>query len=340
VASHLDSSAPTLDAAKNFFDSLSVFNSLGKLKNFSYSPQEITAHASAFTVMREVEGLNNLIQQLAPLVSWLSTAEAVLPAGSPWLEQVRTARQDALNELRKGAEAGTGPLARDLTLRLQALKKSYINTYSALHLKARLGMNDDARKKALQQDQRLQSLNALAIIPLMPRQQLVAFQEELAALVSCPKLTEQELEKSPVCPHCSFRPIAERVGNAGVMQLEKLDSDLDAMQQAWITAITGNLEDPVTRSKLELLQEKERTALQGFMETGKLPAPLDNAFVQALKDVLSGLVKVSLTASDLQSALRQAGGPATPDEMKRRFAEYVDRQVKGYDPAKVRIVME
>jgi hypothetical protein len=63
--------------------------------------------------------------------------------------------------------------------------------YSALYLKARLGMNDDARKKALQHDHRLQSLNALAIIPLTPRQQLVAFQEELAALVSCPKLTEQ-----------------------------------------------------------------------------------------------------------------------------------------------------
>ena len=174
----------------------------------------------------------------------------------------------------------------------------------------------------------------------MPRQQLVAFQEELAALRGCPQLTEQELEKSLVCPHCSFRPIAERVGSAGVIQLEKLDSDLDAMQQAWIAAIVGNLEDPVTRSKLELLQEKDRTALQLFMEKGRLPDPLDNAFVNALKDVLSGLVKVSLTPAGVQDALRQAGGPATPEEMKRRFAEYVDRQVKGYDPAKVRIVME
>ena len=340
VASHLASSAPALDAAKDFFDSLSVFNSLGKLKNFRYSPQEITVHANAFTVMREVEGLNSLIQQLAPLVSWLSTAEAVLPVGNPWLEQVQAARQDALNELRKGAEANTGSLARDLTLRLQALKKEYIITYSDLHLKARLGVNDDKRKKALQQDPRLQNLNALATIQLMPRQQLVAFQEELAALRGCPQLTEQELEKSLVCPHCSFRPIAERVGSAGVIQLEKLDSDLDAMQQAWIAAIVGNLEDPVTRSKLELLQEKDRTALQLFMEKGRLPDPLDNAFVNALKDVLSGLVKVSLTPAGVQDALRQAGGPATPEEMKRRFAEYVDRQVKGYDPAKVRIVME
>lgn len=340
VAAHLAPSAPALDAAKDFFDSLSVFNSLGKLKNFRYNPQEISAHADAFTIMREVEGLHALTQQLAPLVFWLSTAEAVLPAGTPWLEQVQAAKQDALNALRKGAEGSAGSLARDLSLRLNALKKEYIVAYSDLHLKARLGVNDDKRKKALQQDPRLHSLNALATIPLMPRQQLVAFQEELAGLLSCPQLTEQELEKGPVCPHCNFRPAAERASGAGAMRLEKLDSDLDAMRQTWIAAIIDNLEDPVTRSKLELLQAKDRAALQAFMDTKKLPSPLDNAFVQALNEALSGLVKVSLSASDLQNALRQTGGPATPDEMKRRFAEYVDRQVRGHDPAKVRIVVE
>lgn len=340
VAAHLTNSASSLDAAKDFFDSLSVFNSLGKLKNFRYSQQEITVHADAFKVMQEVEGLSGLIQQLAPTISWLSTAEAVLPVGHPWLEQVNAARQDALDSLRNGTTAPIGSLVRDLNLRLQALKKDYIITYSDLHMKARLNVNEDQRKKALQQDPRLKNLHALSIVAVMPRQQLAAFQEGLAKLVSCPSLTEQELEKSPVCPHCGFRPATERSSGAGSMQLEKMDSDLDLMQQAWIVTLTENLEDPVTRSKLELLQEKERTALQAFIDNKKLPSPLDNAFVQALKDVLSGLVKVSLTATDLQSALRQTGGPATPDEMKRRFAEYVDRQVKGYDPAKVRIVME
>ena len=340
VGTNLSASAPALDAAKEFFDSLSVFNSLGKLKNFRYSPQEISVHAPALAVLREVEGIAGLIQQISPLVSWLNTAEAILPADNPWLEQVQAAKQDALNELRKEAGTNTGSLARDFGLRLQALKTAYTNEYCTLHLKARLGMNDDKRKKALQQDSRLHSLNALATIPLMPRQQLVAFQEELAGLRSCPDLSPQDLEKNPVCPHCNFRPAAERSGSAGVMQLEKLDSDLDSMHQIWIVTIIDNLEDPVTRSKLELLQEKERTALQGFMETRKLPVPLDSAFIQAMKDVLSGLVKVSLTATGLQDALRQSGGPATPDEMKRRFAEYVDRQVKGYDPSKVRIVIE
>lgn len=340
VAGRLAGSAPSLDAAKDFFDSLSVFNSLGKLKNFRHNPQEITAHADALSVMLEVEALNTLLQQLAPITSWLSTAEAVLPADHPWLEQVRAAQRDFFDSLHQGKLANNSTLARDMSHRLQSLKKDYITAYSGMHLKARLGVNDDNRKKALLQDQRLKDLNALSIIDLMPRQQLVAFQEELAKLVSCPQLTEQELEKAPVCPHCNFRPITERGAAAGAMQLEKLDGDLDAMHQAWIAALADNLEDPVTRSKLELLPEADRSALQGFMTTRKLPPLPDNTFVQALKDVLSGLVKVSITVGDLQNALRQKGGPATPDEMKRRFAEFVDRQSKGYDQAKVRIILE
>ena len=53
VGTNFASSAPTLDAAKDFFDSLSVFNSLGKLKNFRNSQQEISVHAPALTAMRE-----------------------------------------------------------------------------------------------------------------------------------------------------------------------------------------------------------------------------------------------------------------------------------------------
>jgi hypothetical protein len=67
---------------------------------------------------------------------------------------------------------------------------------------------------------------------------------------------------------------------------------------------------------------------------------LGSNFVHALKEVLSGLVKVTVTVQALQTALRITDGPATPAEMKRRFDEYIDQLTKGKDPAKVWIVME
>lgn len=48
----------------------------------------------------------------------------------------------------------------------------------------------------------------------------------------------------------------------------------------------------------------------------------DSNFVHALKEVLSGLVKVTVKAQELQQALQVTDGPATPAEMKKRFEEY------------------
>lgn len=68
--------------------------------------------------------------------------------------------------------------------------------------------------------------------------------------------------------------------------------------------------------------------------------PLNSNFVHALKEVLSGLIKVTVRTQELQQALQVTDGPATPGEMKKRFDEYIDQLTKGKDPAKVRIVLE
>ena len=49
-----------------------------------------------------------------------------------------------------------------------------------LHLKARLGVNEDKRKARLMRDERLQTLQKLSTIDLMPRQHLTEFQNRLA----------------------------------------------------------------------------------------------------------------------------------------------------------------
>ena len=84
----------------------------------------------------------------------------------------------------------------------------------------------------------------------------------------------------------------------------------------------------------------DREALEAFINSRELPVPLDSNFVHALKEVLSGLVKVTVKVQELQHALRVTDGPATPIEMKKRFEEYIDQLTKGKDPAKVRLVVE
>lgn len=122
--------------------------------------------------------------------------------------------------------------------------------------------------------------------------------------------------------------------------IEQMDAQLDAMVAGWTSTILNNLEDPITKANMELLKVDDREPLEAFIKSKELPVPLDSNFVHALKEVLSGLVKVTVKAQDLQRALQVDDGPATPAEMKKRFEEYIEQRTKGNDPAKVRIVIE
>ena len=85
---------------------------------------------------------------------------------------------------------------------------------------------------------------------------------------------------------------------------------------------------------------EERKPLEDFIKTRELPVPLDNNFVYAIKEVLSGLIKITVKVQSLQEALQITDGPATPSELKKRFDSYIDQLTRGKDPAKVRLVLE
>ncbi len=72
----------------------------------------------------------------------------------------------------------------------------------------------------------------------------------------------------------------------------------------------------------------------------KLPDELDQNFIHALQEVLSGLVKVEAKTDDPRKALLKGGSPATPVEMKKRFEEYLSDLTRGHEPSKGRIVLE
>ena len=209
-----------------------------------------------------------------------------------------------------------------------------------MHSKARLGVNEDKRKAQLMGDERLKDLQKLSTIDLMPRQQLIAFQEKVNTIQSCFALTEQELEASPVCRHCNFKPGAEAPTAPATTMLDALDGELDKLVVNWTQTLLANLEDPTTKGNLSLLKPEPRKLVDGFIKKRTLPGDLDQEFIHALQEVLSGLTKVSVKIADLRDALLAGGSPATPAEMRKRFEEYLDQLTKVKEPGKVRIVLE
>jgi hypothetical protein len=174
----------------------------------------------------------------------------------------------------------------------------------------------------------------------MPRQHLTDFQNRLAGLRSCFALTEQELDSSPICPHCSFKPAVEPATVTAATVLNSLDGELDKLVENWTQTLLSNLEDPTTKGNLDLLKPAPYKLVDGFIKKRTLPDDLDQDFIHAMQEVLSGLTKVSVKTEELRNALLSGGSPATPAEMKKRFEDYLDQLTKGKEPGKVRIVLE
>jgi len=329
-----------LDRAKNFLESLQPYSTPGKLKNLKYNLNEIKEQGQALGIQSEIEALLESVNDIGAPASYLSTAEALLPAGHPLLQDMNAARGEISNRLADKTKRNNPAFHRQAMQQLIALKKGYMKVYLELHRRARLGANEHKRKAQLMQDHRLAVLNDLAGIELMPHQHLEVFKNKLESLRSCFTLTEKELEESPVCPHCNFKPGLENPKMAAAVALDHLENDLDKMLEDWKLTLLLNLEDPGTKNNIGLLKPVDRDGVSEFINSGELPAQCDDDFIRVIRDVLAGLVKVTIKTEDLRNALLTGGAPVTPAEMKNRFVKYLDGLTAQKEIEKVRIVLE
>jgi len=329
-----------LAQTKVFLESVQAYTSPGRLKNFRYRVDEVLAHREGLRALGEIEAIQTLVADLGATASYLAAAEVVLPADHGWIDEMKTLRAETLGSLQSSGFQVSGSTRQTLNLKLSDLKRAFVTAYLAMHTRARLGVNEDRHKAQLTRDERLQTLRKLSTIDLMPRRHLTDFQNRLAGLKSCFALTEQDLDASPVCPHCGYKPGTEPVVASAGAVLDGLDGELDSLVADWTQTLVENLEDPTTRDNLDLLRPESRTLIDQFITERALPDDLDQEFIQALQEVLSGLVKVSITKEELHNALLKGGSPITLADMKQRFESYLEQRTRGQEPGKVRIILE
>jgi predicted ATPase len=327
-----------LDSLKKFTESLTPYNTVGKLKNLRVTQEDLDGQKKNLEVLAAVERLLELVVELGSTASYLSQAEMVLPAEHPWVKQAEAARK-ALQE--KLSQDRTAEHAVEYRQTLNQLKKDYITAYIASHSKARLGVAEDKTRNALRKDDRLLALRVLAGVSLMPTSQLTAFEESLNGLKSCSSLDEPTLVTAAVCPHCQFRPSAEQLELIpAANRLHKLDDDLDQLVTNWQQTLLENLEDPFTQDSLGLLPPASKKLIDAFLASRKLPDPMTTEFANAVQEALSGLEKIAVKGDEIKQALLQGGSPATPDDLRKRFDTFMNERCKGKDATKLRFVIE
>jgi len=329
-----------IDGTKAFLEALQAYSTPGKLKNFTQTVDQVNSHKAGLQTMREVEELHGLANELASAASYLSSAELTLATEHPWVAKVRQARDGVVARVLDPGKRTADGFRQAVLQELANLKKEYIDGYIPAHSRARLGAKDDQKKASMLHDPRLEQLKRLATIELMPVQQLTDFQNRLAELPSCFSLTSKELESSPVCPHCGFKPSLDAAGASAAAQLNALDNELDTLLASWTRTLLANLEDPTVQRNLALLKPEQKKLIDAFLASRELPDEVSQQFLQAVREVLSGLVKVALKLEALKEALLAGGSPATLAEMRQRFEQHLAELAKGKDPGKVRLVVE
>jgi hypothetical protein len=223
---------------------------------------------------------------------------------------------------------------------LQKVKDDYKMAYFNLHKKARLGANEDGKKKELLKDTRLESLKKLAGVSLLSHSTLSDLQSRLAKVQTCFTLVKDDLDASAICPHCNFRPQEENLGASGVAILNQIDQQLDSLLENWTKTLLDNLDDPTAKKSIKLLPDEQRKAVDVFLKGKKLPEKISNDLVQGMQQALSGLIAISVKPADLLDALSDGGAPCTVEQIQTRFEEFVQKITRGKEPSKVRLVID
>ena len=333
-----------LTETKNFLESLQAYNSTGKLKNFRYSAEEVRAHKTGLDQLTEIESLKQVVTELNSLANYLSKAEAVLPhmhkEVEGWQGRLKAVRADLIEALGDAKQRNKSGFQSKSINQLADLKNEYIRIYSGLYAQARLTISEDKRKAALLYDARIDQLQALSTIDILPGNQLNEFRNSLASLRTAGSLSEKDLLADPVPGNSDFQPNHEDLTVSASQRLEQLENKLEKLVIDWQRTLLGNLEDPVTHDSLNLLTTDERSQVDIFIDGKSLPQPVEEGFVKALRQVLQGLVPVELSGEQIQQALFGQGSAATVEQLKTRLDKFLAEQCRGQDVSKVRIVLK
>ena len=338
--SEKEDAARKLDDLKVFLESLQRFKTEGQLRNFGSSRADVRKQKKNLEVMREIGDLAKFCRRVAPVTQYLAEAERVLPDDNPFLQSLVEQKKALLEKIRDPETQKTKEFQREFERELNRLKKEYIDEYLRLHGAARLGVEGDNRKKKLMKSPALKAIRELSSIEIMPKGDLTGFEAELTRLKPCFALDSGALENSVTCPYCQFRPADEEISAPLENILSALEDRLDDLYNRWTQTLLENLSDPAVSTSLEALKPDERKLVEDFMAAKELPEKISVEFVKAMQEVLSGLVKVTITRDALMDGLKGNGSPCTVDEFRNRFEGYIKSLTRGRDERKIRIVVE
>ncbi len=321
-------------------DIRSRFTTVPKMKNFDYDDARLQKLEDGLSAINLARRIRRFKDELQDILQYVDEAEGKIPADVILKQDFAACKQEyrALRDKLLDEDFDFDEMD-DLILSLQKLKKQYIEWYMGEHKTYRLDHADSQKKGTILQSPTFKTLNMLKQINgILPTNQLTDLQAQLQSLKTCYELTGPEMEKKPVCTHCGFnpadndtKPVHGRIGN--------IEDKAEDVLNAWTKTLKTSLEDPMTEDQKKLLGKSAQASIDKFIESGFLPANLDQQFIENVNAILSGLERLEIHMDNLQE-LMTSWGPCKPDDFKAKLIQWIDSQLSGKDKSKVRIVIK
>jgi len=325
---------------KGYLESLSRFNTVGKLRNLSVSPSQVSEARGNHATVDRVEALLRLVGQLQPLTTYLAGAEGNLSSDHSWSVRAAAVRDALLVDVRRFGK-GDDPTraAPVLQQELETLKREYVVVYTEEHRRLTLNAQADDRRERLSRDPRLASVRTLSTVGLLDKAQLSGWQQALTALVTCRTFYEGLLEDEPTCPDCHLHP-AQRSRSAPAEQiLDDLDRRLDALLSGWRGALRNALDSDSARQSIAAMGHDEAQPIAEFLRQTDDDPVIPSGFTTVATAALQGIQTVTIWEGELMDALANGGLPCTKQEFERRFGEFLRLQLHGSDARTTRLML-
>lgn len=327
-----------LDDLKEFLESLKVYNTEGKLKNFKFTPEEIKDKEIGKESLIKANNIIKFKNIINKDIYYIENAEMILGENTDWGIKLTKLKEEF--EAKVFSDQINDAYINKLVKELNSLKGEYIESYVELHSKVRLNEFQRGSKSKILKNIKINALEKLRSIAILPVNQLDKFNEDIKNLKQCSELTRDDLKNRQNCPHCGFNPITEKITEDVSYKLSELSKDIDEMYDNWSSILLKHLEDPTAQKNISLLTSKQKEIVTDFIGKRQLPEIIDADFVRTISSVLSGLIKLEVDIQQLKKYLYNEGNPCTIDEVKRKFDAYLEQEISNKDKTKVRVIFK
>ena len=316
-------------------EDLGARNTVGRMSKLDLGQKRLDTAREGLAELEYFESVVAAREKLSGVASYLREAADVFGPETDESRDAARLRQDVL-ELLHADDPPDAHAVAELRRRGDEIRRAFAAAAARSYAHDHLDAEGDARKKALLDDERLTTLERLSAIPLLPGDRFAALREELVGIPSLLSFDERRLDRSVLPDSGDYQP-GPVSGLSAAARLEDVERRVPRLLDEWTAALRDSLLAPEMADQIALLGPASAD-VEAFRDGRGLPAPLGKTFVASLHQVLDRFDVRNVTRDDMWNALFPEGAPATVQDLRERFAEFLNTQMGSAEAERVRVV--